>query len=344
MRCGVGDYTALLARQLANFEKVAILTDIQARPIAGDENIEVLPVVKKWNLLSLNKVISSVRAWKPDLVHIQFPTAGYGRVFMPNLLPFIFKLLKFSVIQTWHEPPQFSYFLNSITDDTIIVVDRDIDKLVFPAYRSFFFKKKIKYIPIASNIPRVVLADHEKSIIRKNYLSSSHNLIAYFGSVFPIKGVDMIFDIADPEQDRIVLICDLTSCHPYQKKILLRINEAPWAGKVFITGFLPADTVARILAAADAAVFPFRKGASCRNGSLLAAKEQGTFILTTHRSRRGFDESENIYYSAVNDLDSMRRMLRVYVGRKRSSAATSDNWSTITESHLGLYRDILNKT
>jgi len=69
---------------------VGVLTGSDAQADAAAGLVEVMPLVDHWSLSRLFLLIRSVSRWKPDLIHIQYPTKGYGRCKLPVFLPFIF--------------------------------------------------------------------------------------------------------------------------------------------------------------------------------------------------------------------------------------------------------------
>lgn len=346
MRCGVGDYTAHLAEKLAASAgvEVAVLTSDQATAATIPEAVTLMPLIRRWNIWSLGKVLRAVRQWRPDIVHLQYPTAGYGRVFLPNLLPLMLKLFKVVVVQTWHEFPIYSFLLNAIPPDTVIAVEPDFAAALPVRYRGFLWRKRLVYIPIASNIPAVSLTAAERGSVRDGLGCLDKRLVVYFGFAHETKGVDAIFNIADPDRDRLVLICDLDSADPYQRGLLSVIATEPWQGKVLVTGHMDPLQVAKTLAAADVALLPFEQGVSEKNGSFLAARAQGTFIVTTHRQRRGMDCAEGVYYAAPGDTAGMRELLQSTAAESRGASADPGiSWEAIAQTHLRLYRELLEK-
>jgi glycosyltransferase involved in cell wall biosynthesis len=173
--------------------------------------------------------------------------------------------------------------------------------------------------------------------------SSAKYLVAYFGFIYPNKAVELLFDVADPSQDHLVVIGDANQDHPYRRSLLERIQCEPWSGKVTVTGFLPGEEAARLLAAVDAVVLPFRDGGGPWNTSLHAAALQGTFVLTTSRERHGYDPSSNIYYSQPGDVADMRAALRRYIGHRNAHPMTERyaSWEAIAQAHTNLYQNLL---
>jgi glycosyltransferase involved in cell wall biosynthesis len=139
-----------------------------------------------------------------------------------------------------------------------------------------------------------------------------------------------------------VFISDLSAADRYQASILQQAQYPPWAGKVSVTGYLPADEVGRILAAADALILPFKDGGGMWNTSIRAAISQGTFVLTTSREQHGYVSDENVYYARLNDIADMRNALSMYIGRRNEASRLGlhRDWDLIAQAHLSLYHAV----
>src|SRR5947207_2886130 len=89
MRCGVGDYTAGLARALRDSGKarVAVLIGEDGEEDAGIEMIRI----RGWSLRNALGALRAVVKWKPDVVHLQFPTQGYRSHWLPWILPLLLR-------------------------------------------------------------------------------------------------------------------------------------------------------------------------------------------------------------------------------------------------------------
>jgi glycosyltransferase involved in cell wall biosynthesis len=346
MKCGVGDYVYNLitnAKILESSIQIGIVTSTEAKKIEENqtESVENFHEISNWNFLEIPKIWKIVKFWQPDIIHIQYPTTGYRYQLMPNFLPLLLMFSGAKIIQTWHDPFSkkgiFRYLPNLLTQDMVIVVEENFKDYLPKWYQSFLFLKKIEHIPVASNIPFVALHAERYQDIRKRYGSQEKKLIAFFGFANPKKGIEQIFEIADPREHHIVLICELMSHDPYHQKVLSRLNSSEWYGKVFITGFLPEHHVGEVLAASDAAIYPFTHGATSRNASILAAQTQGTFVLTTSKEQNGYNEPQNIYYAEPNNIEAMRIALNQYVGTKRMGQS-STQWTEIAQQHIRIYQ------
>jgi glycosyltransferase involved in cell wall biosynthesis len=348
MMCGVGDYTASLAKALHRRDdiSVAVLTDIAATPIPPDFNFEVFPIADGWRIGDVVRIARLMRQWRPDLVHVQYPTQGYGYRYLPWLLPALFSLVNVPVVQTWHEYHMERCkrnLLNAVLSGGLIAVRPNYKDTMPKWFRWLTRRKHFAFIPNASAIPRMPLSGTEKIDIHSHFASPSTPLVVYFGFVYPPKRVELLFDVADPSQHHIVLMCELNSQDGYHKTILDRVNQEPWIGRVTVTGFLSREEVGRILAAADAVVLPFRDGGGIWNTSIHAAVTQGTFVMTTARDHTGYDSSRNVYYARPDDVADMRYGLRAYIGTRRPEIDEdpASEWETIADAHRDFYTSVL---
>jgi glycosyltransferase involved in cell wall biosynthesis len=349
-KCGVGDYTFHLVKNLACYtdSEIFVITTKKKSAITEEKvkNLHILRMVNKWNFDSVNIIISQTKEINPDVVHIQYPTSQYGKSLAPHFLPLILKYIyNLKVVETWHEPLSwkglFRYLPNVLVRDTLVVVLSNYLSYIPYWYRFLLKAKNQIFVPISSNIPSVVLTPIKREKIRDKFIKNkSQRLICYFGFVSPEKGVDRIFDICDPSKDFILLLCALNpSSDKYHKIILDRANSVEWREKYTVTGYLESLSVSEYLAASDTAIFPFVNGVTERNGSVLAARDQGTFVLTTSNIKKGLSLEENIFYSSPNDIENLRIALNHYSGNK-IKVAQNQGWENIARKHYKIYTDL----
>lgn len=348
MKCGVGDYTAHLANALSRQADtaVAVLTDVGATSIPPSFQFEVFPVCRGWRISDVLRIGSAVRDWKPDVMHIQYPTQGYGQRYLPWVLPMLFRIAGVPVVQTWHgyDSRRMTRRLlpNSLVSGGLIVVRPEYMELMDPFYRRLNSRKLVRFIPNASTIPPTLISGEERAAIRARFCQPDSHLVVFFGFAYPDRGVELLFQVAHPARHHLVFISDLNSTDSYHRSILDCVSRDPWAGKATVTGYLPADEVGRILAAADAVILPFRDGAGMWNTSIRAALSQGTFVLTTSREKHGYDRDDNVYYARPDDVDDMRNALREFIGTRNHSRRGDLNrdWDAIAQAHVSLYETV----
>lgn len=342
-KCGVGDYTFQLASALANLPgvEVGVLTTRNSVEPSQLSGVQVYPWIPRWTLRNAGLVRRAISAFRPDVAHIQYPTQGYDGL-LARVLPGLVRLCGVRVVQTWHEYFAGNFLFGLVrvlACNGLVYVRPDLHERLPAWVRAMLLSPQV-FVPNASSIRPVELTAEEAKRVRRR-LSADRALVCYFGFVYAHKGVDRLFEIADPERHHLVLICDLSDAEEYQARILRLAKEPRWAGRVTVTGFLPPRRVAELLAVADAAVFPYTEGTGVWNSSVKAAEDAGVFILATTRDRElvGFHEDTNTFLAACEDQSGMRDALKTHIGR-RVKARTADPWKEIARAHGELYRRV----
>ena len=345
MRCGVGDYTHRLAAALAQVpgNEVAILTSQQAQASEGGApGVMVFPVMNRWTMAELGAAIGVLRRWHADVVHVQYPTQGYGSGTLPRWLPLVGWLFGARVVQTWHEPWSSlrqapALLLKLLAPGKVVVVRSGYKELLHRWLRPLVRPTRLQFIPNASAIPRARLGADQRAALRAGYLRGQSRLLVFFGFLYPHKGVELLFDVADPATDRIVIAGDTDQVH-YKHALEERARTPQWLGKTTFTGFLgPADAAA-LLAVADAVVLPFRgQGAGEWNTSLHGAIDNDAYVVATSQTRRGLDPATNVCYVAIDAVDQMKEALRSIPALRRGGRDAADSWSDIASAHMGVY-------
>jgi glycosyltransferase involved in cell wall biosynthesis len=343
MQCGVGDYTHRLAMSLAEIpgNSVALLTSAECAPDAGrSPRLEVFPVMQGWRLSEWRKALAVMRQWRPDVIHIQYPTQGYGQGRLPPLLPLMGRLSGARVVQTWHEPIQLrealGLLLTRLSPGPVVVVRPQYLDLIHPSLRKLISKPRLRFIPSASAIPRARLTSQQRDALRRQYLKGQQRLVVFFGFLYRHKGVDLLFDIANPTTDHLVIAGD-TDHLDYKAELQHAAGSGAWAGKATLMGFMPAQDVAELLSIADAVVLPFRLGGGEWNTSIHGAVANGAYVVTTSLTRHGYDAQRNVFYAGVEAIDEMRDAL-TFAPRPHAGDAPVCGWGDISAAHMNVYR------
>jgi glycosyltransferase involved in cell wall biosynthesis len=349
--CGVGDYTFKLAESLDSMDEVetAILTGVDARVAEETSGVSIFPVLRSWRLREAGHVIRFLRFWKPDIVHVQYPTQGYGRGLLPYIVPLTARILGVRSVQTWHEGfalrQVFKLLFQLSAGSGKVVVRGNFLDLVHPWLRWGLQHCRLSFIASASAIPRANISREALLHERQLLLQGQRRLIVFFGFLYPPKGVELLFEIADPLTDQLVIAGPSESDSPYLAKLKLLASSATWHDKVTFTGFLPPERAAVLLAACDAVILPFRQGGGHWNTSIHSATLNGCFVITTSTDATGYDEQYNVFFARPDDLSEMRRALALY-GKRRDDFnlrgdEVRDQWEIIAEKHYRIYRDLL---
>ena len=354
-QCGVGDYTAQLVRALStsgDFE-ASVLTSLSPATEQSGPGPLILRTMSTWRAQAVGEVEALIRRLKPDIVHMQFPTQGYEDWKGTAAIALAVRVkLRIPLVLTMHEylPPScrgeaFWLYLLAAVANRIVVVRPGFHERIPKLLKLILPKRKFEFISNGSVLPKVTLSVAEREAVKRDAHCSQRRLIVYFGFSFPHKGVDLLFRIADPEEHCLMFIGPLSADDPYHEELRRLAATGAWQRRATFTGFIGAEEAARLLAAADAAVFPYRTGGGVWNSSLHAAMVQDTFVLTTSLERNGYDAPTNVYYARPGDLEEMRRALRQYQGTRRARPFTAeDEWLAIAQRHRQIFGALLGRS
>ena len=333
-RCGVADYLWHLVEAMASRADMDIAVLSACPHPAGFSR----PVrhYRGQDPLRLRDAAKAIRDFAPDIVHIQYPTS---RAISRHIPLFVRRVLRIKVVQTWHEHYDDCNQLgwrNLLGLDGVVHVRDDLPQRL-PPWLQAMLRRTAVHIPNASTIPALRLTDDERLAVRER-IGGARQLVTFFGFVNPNKGVDRIFELADPARHHLLLICDLDPSTDYRRQVLALAQSESWRGNVTITGFLPPAEVGQLLAASDAIVFPFATGIGDWNTSVQAALASGSFVVGTsgNNSRLGHDESRNLTLVPCGDWQAFRAGLLAGLGRRREPDV-SNAWSAIAEAHQKFY-------
>ena len=346
MRCGVGDYTHRLAWALADAGvTVGLLTSPEAT--LGDRSgtkYERLTPAVDWSTAPRAEVMRTIRAWRPDIVHLQYPTQRYGEAVRPSLVPLMARCGGAARVRTWHEGftkrTAGKFLLQWAAGGRSITVRPDLTSHLWRALRPLVRLRPPILITGASSIPPSTLSDEERNLLRARLLGGQRKLLVNFGFLYPDKGVEALFKLGRPERDAIRIAGPMHVDGRYTAELQALAASPEWRGQASLLGFLSESDTADLLRAADVVVLPFRKGGGSWNSSIHAAALQGTPVVTTSAERSGRDASRNIWFVPPGDADAMQAAVDEAMSvRDRPPAGwLGDDWARIAREHLAVYQ------
>lgn len=352
-KCGVGDYTSLLCRQLASEEGLEI--EVITTKGLGRDIVEfpVFDIVEEWTFKEHKKIMKLIKERKPEIVHLQYPTANYGKRVYINFLPLFLRIKGQKVISTIHEYSDNSLLGKIRIWPTILFSNKVI--VVDPIYakdmkKNILFKnKEIIFINIGSNIPKSQIGEEERKAIRGTILDEKHDrIMTYFGLIHKKKCLHTILKAMKELKEcgelhcKFLVLGELNKEDPYHSYLLDLIESYNLNNEVKVTGYLRDKMVADYLNASDFAVLPFEGGLSPKNGSFLAAAQEGLPVVST-KPREAFLNSPYVFF--LNDgedteqLKDYIRMLQNAEGREVQSEIRNigTTWNNIARKHKELY-------
>lgn len=343
-QCGVGDYIARLAQALAQMDDVhvAVLTQ-EGSSMIPQANVDMLDAARGWQISEMSTLLRTIRQWAPDMVHIHYPSQGfYGRA-LAVFLPLACRALGLTVVQTWHEPwplrSAIRFLLQRAGSHGLIFVRPNYVKLLPFLLRPIIRKLPQRIVISAGSLPVSIQTSSERHALRQRYLEGLNKLVVFFGFLYPSKGIEDIFDIADPATDALVIV-GASKDSVYLRKLYQIAEDRGWKEQVHYLGFIPEADAANLLSAADAVVLPFAAGSGHWNTSVHGALTQGTLVITTATDPTGDDPVRNLYTAQIGGIEEMRSALRTLAGRRTAASPHLDAWARIAQDHHDFYHHV----
>jgi glycosyltransferase involved in cell wall biosynthesis len=318
--CGIGDYTASLATALES---------------AGQQ-VEVL-CHRDWSLAGTSKALLRLVAARRALVHMQYPSLGYGYSLGPQLCLLarrgIVTIHEFSLAHPLRKLSLFPFTLRS----TCIVMTSQFEKTAL-VQRMPWAKNRIRVIPIGSNIyPHAVpQMNREQSVV-------------YFGLITPRKGLEDFLEFARQVRKNNLNweLLAIGRIFPGQEAYAQSLMASLAACRVQLILDRSADEVSDLLSKAGLAYLPFPDGASERRGSLKAALAGGVPCITTSSAQTPLELAQSVMLatSPFEAVEIARRLMASETERSRLSQRATEYarqfaWETIAALHINMYREL----
>ncbi len=317
--CGLAHGTALLTghliKQGVKIEVVTTDNEEIKNTNYSQNDFAVLPVMRNWKWSALKTFKNLIVSQKPDIIDIQYISAGYSRRHpMISFLPMFIKLWRLDCksVVTFHElsPPKLfpncSQLINFpfailftmsllIFSDRIIICAEWIEWEFQSKIPSFIFRKFIKpkmyFVPVASNI--TVFPENKDRILyfRKKYsLAEDNFIISFFGFIREEKDLETLFfafqDILKKRCKCRLFVIGAVLDKNFYARIKKLEYELGLSQYVVWTQFLSPEDVSACLRIPDICVLPFKKrsifnrgGLSLNHGSFHAAACHGLPII-----------------------------------------------------------------
>jgi glycosyltransferase involved in cell wall biosynthesis len=318
--CGVGDYAQRLAHALRSL-------GVEAELMSEG----------RWGLLDIRSASESVDRLNPDIIHIQYPTAGFGHKLGPQL----FVTGRSSVV-TLHEASQ-SHILRKLS---LYPFTLRAQHLIFTSEYERIFAKK--WAPWIARISSVIPIGSNIDAVPNSVAQRSHE-VAYFGLIMPGKGLEEILKLAYLIQSvgstlKLRVIGKASSKHEaYFERLRLRSAELP----IIWDAELNNDQVATRLAGCSVAYLPFPDGASDRRSTLKAMLASGVAVVTTRSSHTPtslesvvrFANSVEDSYAVIERLMNDRQE-REKLRDKAIEYMRQFTWDRIASLHLHVYESV----
>ncbi|MDD3296480.1 MAG: glycosyltransferase [Candidatus Omnitrophica bacterium] len=367
---GIGDYVAKLISSLDRESlEVSLITSNEGPIIKYIErnNISgVFPIIKKWNMFAIIVILKLIKKEKFDIIHLQFPSSKYKKTFFLCFLPFLLRVvLKKNTVTTLHEF-SISYPISklrqiflSLGSHRVVVTDNiDTRNLVKTMVIS---KRKIKFIPIGSNIDVCGIDPGEKeAFLERSGFDKQAKTIVFFGFIHYNKGLECLLKsvdkaVAEGTNIQLLIISQLYSKdNAYHNKIEKMIGSLSMCKSVFVTGYAAPREVSKFLSLSDLCVLPFTDGVTLRRGTLMAALTHKKAIISTVLKEyvpAQLVDKKNIILIPVNDVEKLAEAIKILCvddGLRKKISETAGqlsekfSWPKIAQMHKKLYLEMIN--
>ena len=319
--CGVGDYTARLVSCLRE---------------AGLE-VEVFSDFN-WGVTGFARLARAIHRFQPDIVHVQYPTVGYGKGLLPQLLSIVIA----PCVVTLHEASQV-HWLRRLSLYPFALRARRI--VMTSEFERDYVAKAAPWIRRRLQVIRIGGFAVFSPAQHKDFPE-----VTYFGLIRPNKGVEAFLQVARMAQQeggklsfRVIGQPDAKSMEYYHS---LRAQAAGLPVEWVIGQDAPI--VADMLSRTRIAYLPFPDGASERRSSLLAMLAAGVAVVTTRGRHTPADMDHAVCFvtsaeEAVHQLswlnaDMQQREALVSGALKY---AESFSWDKIRYAHKSLYEQLV---
>lgn len=306
-----------------------------------EAGVEVLLVVREgWGARDWRGLRGELRAWRPDFVHIQYPSAAFGQGFVPQALAGEFRSMV-----TLHEGEAYGPIVGRQRVLPYYLFSRRLvfateHERAYAVHWAPWVRRKSTVIPIASNIA----ARPEEVRTRNEVLS--------FSAIVPHRGIEQLIEMARLIQARglpwrVRLIGGhLRGFERYEARLREETAGLPfeWLGR------LPADEVAAEIGRAGVMYLPYPDGASERRATLLAAFGGGAAVVTSTGARTtpGIRAAIAPAETPEEALGAIAHLFEDDAERARLSGAglayaAPFTWERIAAAHVSLYKDALRR-
>lgn len=293
---GVGAFTRQLAGALVTLgHDVFVLTD--SRVTTNHDPIVLSPLIKdqQWGRRIYPLIHRWVAEQQIEIINFQYQTAAYRMSPWIHFLPD--KLRPLALVTTFHDlrfpylfpkaGPLRTWIVRHLAEaSTGVIATNHEDYALLKSH------PRAAMIPIGSNIqPHFHDSDQLQSWRARVGATEGQFLIAFFGFINESKGIDTLVDaLAQATHQgrnwRLVIIGDpVGTSDPtnarYVHQMWEQIRQLGLVERVVTTGYVDDIDVSGFLATADAIALPYRDGVSLRRGTLMAALNSGTPVVTT---------------------------------------------------------------
>lgn len=318
--CGTADYTSRLSEALQ-------LDGIDAHVFYRT----------RWGLKDVPRLLREMTRLKPDLIHMQYPTTGYGWKLGPQAIG-----MSTPLVVTLHEASQ-AHPLRQISLYPFLFRSRHflftnqhekqhVERL------APWIADKSTIIPIGCNIPVAPTCDKK------------WDTITCFSIVRPEKGLEGVLEMAGALRDRgsFARIRIVGAIMPRWTSYYAKLRGE--SASLPIDWFTDLNDVAlsQVLAETSVAYLPFPDGASERRSSLIAVLMNCACVITT-LGKHTPEEMRDCVIESASPQDATDKAISLLADRMSAETVAARgcvyaerfSWESISQQHRVVYQRLL---
>ncbi|MCU0606279.1 MAG: glycosyltransferase family 4 protein [Candidatus Edwardsbacteria bacterium] len=369
MDCGVGDYTRNLASAIrARGHEIAVLTRRDHRILAGD-GPPVLGVAAQWGPLGVLTLLSRLRSFGPDVVHLQYGTIAFDEKASICLLPAACRtaLPQARMVTTVHTPKGPYWFpragrwrdrlfglLAGGSDTVITTTNGQAGQIA----RLTGVDKHAAVVPVGPGIlPRRRNGGRRAEFRRRIGVGPHDMMFVTFGVIHPDHDYRSLLEgfkqaLTARGNVKLLLIGGGGRGAGTQTRdwVARQLRGMGLERTVRLTGYLPEETAREYLAVADAAIQVYGGGVSDARSSFATVAAFGLPVITTS----GTDQPDavrsggNALLVPPGDPAAMAAAiaalagsaaLRASLGRGAAALSARYSWDAIAAATERIYGD-----
>ncbi|CAN5414631.1 glycosyltransferase family 4 protein [soil metagenome] len=292
---GIGDYTALLAAELAKGHTVRILTS-EGNNFTPIPNVEIVPTFSLSNHSTFHRLFDSVERAQTDWLVLQYNPFGFGRRGYNLTLPRVMERIsresrqtkvammshesyvplesfKWFIMRLWQRP-QFRKLLHVASISFFSVEFR------IAMHRSWEPDRPLIHLPVGANIPQVEISREEAR--QRLGIRPDDVVIGVFGQAHMSRSFEPIRRAIDALRKK-GLAVTLLYIGPDGEQVKTQLTNV----KMIVDGPHPPDEVSKRLAAIDVFVATYSDGLTTRRGAFIAGMQHGLPLVGTISSHTG---------------------------------------------------------
>jgi glycosyltransferase involved in cell wall biosynthesis len=369
MHCGVGDYVYELSQHLALDAEVHLYFDHQHGPVRPPfERLSTLHLhpVKGFSVFSLSKLTRELRQRNYDIVHVQYPSKGYGTSVGPGFLPQSLAGMKSRsrIVVTLHEwitsHPLRKMVMDQMLpslDALVVTNEAEMNALVGKVSGKTVLSLPVGDILTSRTELEAVWLEAEGQPLPPAPPLTGMEVRApcslfHFGLPARGKGLERLLEALLIVRDAglpamLYLGGDFPPGEQRTELLLNRITELELSDAVVRLGHLPFDTIERTALKFCLAVFPFDEGYSSKRSSLAALSDLELPIVVGGGSRE-----THPYYAPEENTAAALGVLLTELFKGRLAAEWNEQiarqrefgerfrFSRIAQAHLNLYTQL----